>query len=380
MRRLHGLLLCLVILAGGVGFGVFSFNSYSNRSGPNAEETIVLLPRGSGLSAIINRLDQAGVIDHRWMFRLLVRLGGHDRSLKAGEYAFAPGATPNEVIAKLTEGKSMHRRLTVIEGHTVAEAFRIIDAAEGLTGNLPEKPKEGTLLPETYLYSQGDTKAELVKRMQNAMAQVLEEAWATRSDDLPIDTLEDALIMASIVDRETAVAEERFKVAAVFMNRLRLGMRLQSDPTIIYGLTQGEGPLDRELTRQDWKLDDPYNTYKIDALPPGPIGNPGQPSIEAVMHPANVDYLYFVADGTGGHAFAVTLEEHNDNVARWQRIKAGEEPRPVKPTPPRPNPDLSLDRETNSSPESTATMDPSKLRAKPKTDGLPSKAEAETRS
>ena len=196
MRRLYVLLLCFIVLAGGVGYAFFSFQSYSNRNGPNKEETVVLLERGSGLSTIINRLDQASVIDHPWMFRLLVRLGGHDRSLKAGEYAFAPGITPNEVIAKLTEGKSMFRRLTVIEGQTVAEAFRIIDAAEGLTGDLPEKPKEGALLPETYLYSQGDTKADLVKRMQNAMTQALEEAWANRSDGLPINTLDEALILA----------------------------------------------------------------------------------------------------------------------------------------------------------------------------------------
>ncbi len=342
MRRL--LLLCLLLLAGGGGYGFFAFKSYTDSRGPNADETIVLLPRGSGLSSIAGRLDQAGVIDHPWLFQLAVRLGGHDRGLKAGEYAFSPGITPNEVIAKLTEGKSLLRRLTVIEGQTVAEAFRTIDAADGLDGELPEeKPAEGTLLPETYLYGQGDTKAELVKRMQQAMADVLLEAWASRDEGLPFETPEEALIMASIVDKETAVPEERFKVAAVFINRLGLGMKLQSDPTIIYGLTKGEGPLDRELTRQDWKLDDPYNTYKIKAMPPGPIGNPGRLSIEAVMHPADVDYLYFVADGTGGHAFARTLDEHNDNVARWRRIKAGEEPRPVKPSPKRPNtdPDLS---------------------------------------
>lgn len=370
MRRLKLFLACLVVLAvSGAAYGFHVFNAYTGNSGPNEEETVVLLPRGSGVSQIINRLDEAGVIDHPLMFRLAIRMGGHDRSLKAGEYAFAPRITPNEVIAKLTEGKSMLRRLTVIEGQTVAEAMRLIDAAEGLIGELPKKPKEGTLLPETYLYSQGDSKADLIKRMQDAMTEVLEKAWAGRSGDLPIDNLEDALILASIIDKETAVAEERFKVAAVFANRLRLGMRLQSDPTIIYGLTGGEGPLDRELTRQDWKLDDPYNTYRIDALPPGPIGNPGRLSIEAVMQPADVDYLYFVADGTGGHAFAVTLDEHNDNVARWRRIKAGEEPRPVEPTPPRPNPDLSLSVDPTPSPENAAEADPSKLGATPQTDG-----------
>ena len=165
----------------------------------------------------------------------------------------------------------------------------------------------------------------------------LKNAWAERAADLPFAAPEEALIMASIVDKETGVPDERAKVAAVFVNRLRLGMRLQSDPTIIYGLTNGEGPLDRELTRQDWKLDDPYNTYRIEGLTPGPIGNPGRESIEAVMNPADVDFLYFVADGSGGHAFARTLDEHNDNVARWRRIKAGKEQAPVKPPPPRPD-------------------------------------------
>ena len=306
--------MCLAILAGAAGYGFLYFNTYVQSDGPSTSETVVMLPRGSGLSTIVGKLEQAGVIEHPWLFQLAVRLGGHDRGLKAGEYAFPAGATPNDVIAMLTEGKSLLRRLTVIEGQTVAEIFRLLDQAEGLTGDLPQKPNEGTLLPETYLYSQGDTKAGLVKRMQTAMTEVLEAAWAGRDEGLPYASPEEALIMASIVDKETAVAEERFEVAAVFVNRLRLGMRLQSDPTIIYGLTGGEGPLDRELTRQDWKLDDPYNTYVIDRLPPGPIGNPGRESVEAVMRPADVDFLYFVADGTGGHAFALTLDEHNENV------------------------------------------------------------------
>ncbi len=367
-------------LTAALGYGFFAFNAYTDGKGPNAEETIVLLPRGAGLGTIVSHLDQAGVINHPWLFQLAVRLGGHDRALKAGEYAFPAGVTPNEVIAKLTEGKSLLRRITVIEGQTVAETFRLLDQAEGLNGDLPERPEEGTLLPETYLYSQGDSKAGLVKRMQAAMTEVLEKAWANRADDLPFATPREALIMASIVDKETAVPEERSEVAAVFVNRLRLGMRLQSDPTIIYGLTQGEGPLDRELTRQDWKLEDPYNTYRIDALPPGPIGNPGRLSIEAVMRPAEVDYLYFVADGTGGHAFALTLEEHNENVARWRRIKAGEAPGLQQPSPPRPDTDPSTAPPATPSPENAATTDPSKPAAAPRTDGSLDKVEAETRS
>ncbi|MEZ5935529.1 MAG: endolytic transglycosylase MltG [Alphaproteobacteria bacterium] len=336
MRRFLWLGLIVAILAAGANVAVSRFNRYLAAGGPNAAETIVLLPRGAGLQAIVHRLDEAEVISRPWLFQLAVRLGGHDRALKAGEYAFPAHVSPSEVIAIITEGKTVARRLTVIEGQTVAEVFRSIDQAEGLSGELPEKPAEGTLLPETYLYSQGDTKAALVQRMQDAMAAALKTAWAGRAEDLPFATPEEALIMASIVDKETGVADERAKVAAVFVNRLRKGMRLQSDPTIIYGLTDGEGPLERELTRQDWKLDHPYNTYVIRGLTPGPIGNPGRESIEAVLNPDQHDYLYFVADGTGGHAFAETLKEHNDNVARWRRIKAGEEPIPRRPSPPRP--------------------------------------------
>ena len=361
MRRLLLLVLAFAILAFGASYSLSTFNRYLADSGPNAEETIVTLPRGAGLQTIVHRLDEAGVIRHPWLFQLAVRIGGHDRALKAGEYAFPAEVSPSEVIAIITEGKTVARRVTVIEGQTVAEVFRTIDLAEGLSGDLPEKPAEGTLLPETYLYSSGDSKAGMVKRMQDAMAEALKNAWAERAEGLPFDSPEEALILASIVDKETGVAEERTKVAAVFVNRLRKGMRLQSDPTIIYGLTDGEGPLDRELTRQDWKLDHPYNTYRIEGLTPGPIGNPGRRSIEAVMNPDEHDYIYFVADGTGGHAFAETLDEHNENVARWRRIKAGVEPVPRKPSPPRPA-DLVPSAPTASpgstpSPESAAAPD-----------------------
>jgi len=271
MRRLLFTLLVFAIIASAASYGLSSYNRYLIADGPNADETTVLLPRGSGLQAIVHRLDTAGVIRHPWLFQLAVRLGGHDRKLKAGEYAFPAKVTPRQVIAIVTEGKTVARRITVIEGQTVAEVFRTLDQAEGLTGDLPEKPPEGSLLPETYLYSQGDSKTALIKRMQNALSKVLKDAWARRADDLPFATAEEALIMASIVDKETGMSDERAMVAAVFVNRLRKGMRLQSDPTIIYGLTNGEGPLDRELTRQDWKLDHPYNTYRIAGLTPGPI-------------------------------------------------------------------------------------------------------------
>ncbi len=377
MRRILSVALILAILVGAGSYAVSTYKNYLSDAGPNAAEAVVTLPRGAGLQTIVHRLNEAGVIRHPWLFQLAVRIGGHDRNLKAGEYAFPAGVSPEEVIAIVTEGRTVARRITVIEGQTVAEVFRTLERADGLTGDLPEKPPEGTLLPETYLYSRGDSKAALVARMQDAMSEVLKNAWATRADDLPFETPEEALIMASIVDKETGVAEERAKVAAVFVNRLRKGMRLQSDPTIIYGLTDGEGPLDRELTRQDWKLDHPYNTYVVSGLTPGPIGNPGRESIEAVMNPDSHDYLYFVADGTGGHAFAETLDQHNDNVARWRRIKAGVEPIPRKPSPPRP---ADLAPALTPSPESAATGDPAKPEATLRPGGRRDRAGAERRS
>ena len=249
-----------------------------------------------------------------------------------------PAATPASVINMLARGETVPRRLTVAEGLTVAEVFRLLAETDGLTGELPEPPPEGSLLPETYFYALGDERAELVRRMQHGMRRLLDELWPARAEALPLTDRQQALILASIVDKETGVAGERGAVAAVFYNRLRHGMRLQSDPTVIYGLTQGNGPLDRELTRADWLHDSPYNTYLIEGLPPGPIGNPGRAALEAVLNPDDVDYLYFVADGSGGHAFGRTLDEHNRNVARWRQIKNGRQSGPETPSPVKPDP------------------------------------------
>ena len=311
-------------------------NAYLVQSGPAREETVVVLPRGAGLAEITAALVEARVIDHPWMFRFAVRVLGRDRKLKAGEYAFPAGATPQGVIAMLANGETVARRLTVAEGLSVAEIYQLLQSIEALDGELPSPPEEGSLLPETYFYAYGDSRLGLVRRMQDAMRQTLGELWPARAADLPLRTPEEALTLASIVDKETGLAAERDKVAAVFINRLRRGMRLQADPTVIYGITAGDGRLDRELSRRDWEHDSAYNTYQIDGLPPGPIGNPGRAAIEAVLNPAPVDFLYFVADGSGGHAFARTLEEHNRNVVRWRKVKNGERPQSVAPSPPKP--------------------------------------------
>jgi UPF0755 protein len=226
-----------------------------------------------------------------------------------------------EAVALLTSGKTIVHRLTLPEGVMSAEAAALIAAAEPLVGEIGTIPPEGSLLPETYHFSRGDTRSDLIARMQAAQDEVLAELWPTRSDDLPFDTRREAVILASIVEKETGVAEERPLVASVFINRLRKEMRLQSDPTVVYGLTDGEGPLGRALTRADLEIATPYNTYLIDGLPPGPIANPGRASLAAVLSPAESEYLYFVADGSGGHAFAKTLTQHNRNVANWRKIR-----------------------------------------------------------
>jgi UPF0755 protein len=331
------LLSMVVALAGAILIAAWSqLNAYLVRSGPATAETVVVLPRGAGLGQIAGTLVEAGVIEHPWLFRFAVRVLGRDRDLKAGEYAFPAGATPQGVIAMLAKGETVARRLTIAEGLTVAEVFQLLENTPALEGELPSPPAEGSLLPETYFYAFGDSRVGLVRRMEDAMRRTLDELWPQRAEGLPFRTRQDALILASIVDKETGVADEREKVAAVFINRLRRGMRLQADPTVIYGLTEGDGALGRELSRRDWEHGSAYNTYQIDGLPPGPIGNPGRASIKAVLRPAEVDYLYFVANGSGGHAFARTLAQHNRNVAQWRKVKNGERPPPLAPTPPKP--------------------------------------------
>ncbi len=237
--------------------------------------------------------------------------------------AFDPAgdALPEEYTA-VRDKPDVRFSVAMAEGVTSWQVVEGLKAAEFLTGEVAEVPAEGTLAPDSYEISPGADRAELIARMIAAQEERLGEAWRNREENLPVETPEEALILASLIEKETGVPEERGEVAAVFVNRLRQGMRLQTDPTVIYGITNGQGILGRGLRRSELDRDTPYNTYRIDGLPPTPIANPGQASIEAAVNPVTSDYLFFVADGSGGHAFATTLAEHNDNVARWRKIEA----------------------------------------------------------
>ena len=310
-----------VVVAAATAF--FGYRHYQ-QPGPLQADTTVVIESGSGVASIGRQLEDAGVIADARLFRIAARVSEQAQRLRAGEYRFQAGISLEKTIAKLVSGETVVRKITIPEGLTSAEIVALIENAEGLSGEIGEVPPDGSLLPETYHFTYGDPRTGIIERMRADMSAALDELWQARAADLPIATQEEAVILASIVEKETAVAAERPQVASVFVNRLRRGMRLQSDPTVVYALTQGAGPLDRPLTRADWKVDDPYNTYENDGLPPGPIANPGRESLRAALNPADTDYLYFVADGSGGHAFAKTLDEHNRNVAKWRRIRDAE--------------------------------------------------------
>ena len=318
-RFLTLLLAFSVASAGGLAvWGVSVFQS----PGPLAEATDIAFPRGADLREISERLQQHGVIGRADVFQVAVRVLRKSRHLQAGEFRFPARVSPLEALEILVQGEPVVRRLTVPEGLTSTEVLRILARTEGLEGQLPAmEAKEGEFLPDTYHFSLGDRRGDILARMRAAMTGTLDSLWKSRATDLPLESAQEALVLASIVERETAVSDERARIAGVFVNRLRRGMRLQSDPTVAYAVSSGGQPTGRALTRADLRAQHPYNTYIIRGLPPGPICNPGRDSLESVMHPAVTDELYFVADGSGGHAFAGTLDEHLKNVARWRQIQ-----------------------------------------------------------
>ncbi len=323
------LVVALLLVAAGAGFALLHM---AQRPGPLEERRIVLVERGASSGRIAARLEDEGVIRSRHLMLGLLawqRLLGEQRPLKAGEYAFQPGVSLVEVLEILRQGKGVIHRLTIPEGFSTAQVLGRVKEHPALSGELTLAPEEGALLPDTYLFSRGETRDQLVRRMMEAMRRLLAEEWPKRARDLPLKSPREAVILASIVEKETAVPEERARVAAVFINRLRKGMPLQADPTVIYGITRGL-PLGRPLTRADLRKDTPWNTYTRRGLPPTPIANPGRDSILAVLHPAQTDELYFVADGTGRHVFAKDLKEHNRNVAKLRRLRREQRQRTLR--------------------------------------------------
>lgn len=287
---------------------------------PSGNETIVTLERGLGVNKIAARLEAAGVIRDARLFAMWTRIKGRGAELKAGEYAIPGKASMAEILKLLVAGKSILHKLTIPEGLSSAQVIRLVAADPVLIEDAGPAPAEGSLLPETYLFTRGTIRAEIIARMRKAHDDVLDELWPKRAADLPFASPEAAVILASIVEKETALPAERPRVAGVYINRLRKHMLLQSDPTVIYGITKGE-PLGRGLRQSELERVTPYNTYQVAGLPPTPIGNPGRASIEAVLNPLQTKELYFVATGDGGHVFSATLAEHEANVRKWRKVE-----------------------------------------------------------
>lgn len=313
------IVLAVIVAFGAVWFGKQAFDG----PGPLTTADTILVKPNTGVLEIAEQLERKGMISDARIFRLGLRAHGNDLRLRAGEYAVPAAASMRDIMELMVSGRSILYSVTIPEGLTVAQAFNRIAAVEELEGELPEElPPEGWLAADTIRFTRGMKRQDVVDRLAADQKALVEGIWARRVADLPIETIDEFVTLASIVEKETGRSDERSRVAAVFINRLNQGMRLQSDPTIIYGMFGGEGkPADRPIYRSDIDTPTPYNTYTIDALPPGPIAIPGRASLEAVANPSKTDDLYFVADGSGGHAFARTLDEHNENVARWRVLE-----------------------------------------------------------
>lgn len=298
---------------------------------PGGAETVVVLRDGAGVSEIAAQLEREGVIRSAALFKTAAQVTKSDRRLKAGEYVFPSRAPLTEVLRMMREGEVRRWFLTIPEGRSAVQAVDLLNASPVLVGTV-ETPPEGSILPETYELTRGETRAAVLKRMRAARDVALAELWAKRQPGLPLKTPEEAVILASIVEKETGLAAERPRVAAVFINRLNKGMRLESDPTLIYPVTQGR-PLGRGIKLSEKQRQTPYNTYLVAGLPPTPITNPGREALAAVLNPPKTDELFFVADGSGGHVFAATYEQHLKNVAQWRRIEAARAKAAGQPAP-----------------------------------------------
>jgi UPF0755 protein len=311
------LLLGLLVLAA-LGAGLWFIQGW-NGTGPSRQPTPVIIAAGSSMAGAARTLEQAGVIGSAERFLFQARLFGGGDPIQAGEYEMPAGASHAQVLAILQHGKTLQRRVTIPEGLPSVMVHDRLMKAAGLTGDVPV-PEEGSVLPDSYSYQRGESRAAVLKRMQDAMTKTLAELWAKRSPATVAKSPREAVILASIVEKETGKALERPTIAGVYSNRLRQGIKLDADPTVIYPITRGR-PLGRRILRSELNSNNGYNTYAMAGLPAGPIANPGKESIAAVLNPAPTQALYFVADGTGGHVFANTLDEHNANVRKWFALR-----------------------------------------------------------
>jgi len=311
-------ILSLIFFLGG---SVFSFYSLLYEQNDVSESTVILVEKGENLTQIARRLKQENLLNSIAVFKAAVRLSGKSSSLKAGEYRIPAYASAKEILDILVSGQTVVRRVTIPEGKTSRQIFDLLAQTPGLTGDLPDLPPNGTLLPETYVFSYGSPRKVIVERMLSGMHRTIDELWPDRDDDLPYTTKEEALVLASIIEKETSIGSERPRIAGVFINRLRKGMRLQTDPTVIYAVTEGTMELRRRLTHKDLRTPHPFNTYMNKGLPPAPICNPGRESIQAVLRPQKTNEIYFVADGTGGHVFSRSFDEHRRNILNWKKVR-----------------------------------------------------------
>ncbi len=322
MRFLNAFLVfCFIaLLLCGVAF--FVTGVLIETPGPLKQEKTVIIEKGSGASLIAQELYEQGVVKHAKLFRIALFFERAERELKAGEYLFPAKTSVVDVIRIIRQGKSVNYFFTAVEGWTVKQIIQALNAVEDLTGEIEKKPREGSLLPDTYQYARGDTRQSIIDQMQQASNEYWDKVWPNRSQNLPFDTIAEAKILASIVEKETSLPEEWGMVAGVFVNRLRKDMLLQTDPTVVYAVTDQLGHMQgKRLLRKHLDVDSPYNTYKYAGLPPAPIANPSRAAIDATLHPESHDYIFFVADGTGGHLFAKTLTEHNRNVQKWREYR-----------------------------------------------------------
>jgi UPF0755 protein len=321
MKRFFAIAVVLAVLVAGAAEWCLAKFEAPGPAAVRGGETVVMIKPGSGLRGVTEALRDAKVIDQPLVFQLNLRFSGKAPGLKAGEYAIPSRASMRRIMELLLEGRSIQHKLTVAEGLTSRMVYELVKADPVLTGKPGVEPPEGALLPQTYLFTRGATRGEIIAKMKKGQAELLERLWARRISGLPFKSKAEALVLASIVEKETGIPAERRHIAAVFLNRLRIGMRLQSDPTIIYGITKGY-PLGRRIKQSEIEAATPYNTYVIAGLPPQPICNPGEDAIAAVLNPIESKDLYFVADGSGGHVFAETVDEQARNVIRWRKIRA----------------------------------------------------------